>query len=36
MKQAKDVLSEWLDHNKGHLVTELDVFSKLAKRYVNC
>lgn len=35
MKLARDVLSEWLDHSKGHSITELDVFSKLAKRYEN-
>lgn len=29
---AKDVLCEWLDHEKGATVTEMSVFSGLAKR----
>ncbi|KAI6184940.1 Cysteinyl-tRNA synthetase [Aphelenchoides bicaudatus] len=33
LQVAKDVLCEWLDHEKGSSITEMSVFSKLADRF---
>lgn len=32
IRAAKDVLFEWLDNEKGSTVTEMSVFSELAKK----
>ncbi|KAH7729373.1 cysteine--tRNA ligasecytoplasmic [Aphelenchoides avenae] len=33
LQAAKDILSEWLDNHNGSSVTELSVFSKLARKF---
>jgi len=33
LSDTKDFLTEWLDGTRGLTVSELDVFSKLAKRF---
>jgi hypothetical protein len=32
LPESRDVISDWLDFNKGHSISELDVFEKLARK----